>query len=192
MDIVERELKVLLYTRVRYKCYIRNLWTQHWWKEVSCRHLWVEIVITRKCSVSEVFKSWSPAPWRLLITPEGRNLDSLALLRKLLFHLGLSWSTQATDGTWATDSELCSLRDEGIQEGSELGVESGHRHGRADVRPRYGHIPAIHYAFTSTSSHTLPGPSGQPNLQFPINHIGVVLWGSQSLPHYFWDLLRIS
>lgn len=41
----------------------------------------------KRCSMSELFKSWSLSSWRLLIALAGRNSDSLALLEKFLFHL---------------------------------------------------------------------------------------------------------
>lgn len=145
----------------------------------------------KKCSVSEVFKSWSLVSWRLLVALAGQKLRPFTIVMEIYFTQPLMIHSCHR----ATDSELSPMRDAGIQEGREVGVESGRRY----IEGKHG------VALWSSPSHTLcisiqiflhllqTHPGEQPNTTFPFSYVGVVSWGSHRLPHYFFSyLLRIS
>lgn len=145
------------------------------WQEATCTHLWVEMEISKKCSVSEGFKSWSLVPWRLLITLASRNSDSLTYIEKFLFHLASHDPLMSLDRWFRT----LPLEGEGIQEGRE-GAETGRRH----VGDKKGITVAVsqpHYAFPYTSFHTfsrpIPNPPGGATYEVSLLPHGAVFLG---------------
>lgn len=120
---------VPLHTSICYKNYIGNLWIQSPWQEVPCTrylYLWLEIVITVDAQCLRYLRVGSLISGRIITHHSCRQkFRFFSIVRETPISLSLSWSI---DGTRDTDLELCPMRDEGIQEGREVGVESGYRH----------------------------------------------------------------
>lgn len=100
------------------------------WKSLSSEPLAGTSMLTivgrdsdyKRCLMSQVFKSLITSFLEITHYSYRQKLIFFGIVRETHILLSFPWSI---DGTLATDSELCSLKDEGIQEGREVGGKHG-------------------------------------------------------------------